>query len=165
MRVFTVQCTHLSLLFQQHLLEDWHNPLLKYDVVAVRHQKVSDPVLKTCIKFTYLKICLLSISFSKSQSLSVCCIICTNSPTCSGLFYTKPCQTARNPPSKKGPDTWSSPPRCLQPWSLTHQPWQGGGGNTWGCITFVRRAGMAETAPFCAEWGSGCSLWLRCWWG
>lgn len=55
MQVFTVQCMHLSLLLQQHLLEDWHNPLLKYDIVAVRHQKVSNPVSIMYIKFIYSK--------------------------------------------------------------------------------------------------------------
>lgn len=38
-----MQRLHLSLLLLQHLLEDWKNPLFKYDVIVVGHQKVSDP--------------------------------------------------------------------------------------------------------------------------
>lgn len=52
MQVFTVQRSHLSVLLQQHLLEDWHNPLFKDDIVAVRHQKVSNPASMADRKFT-----------------------------------------------------------------------------------------------------------------
>ena len=42
-QVFKMESTHLSVLLQQHLVQDWLDPIVKCVIVFIGHQKVPDP--------------------------------------------------------------------------------------------------------------------------
>lgn len=44
-QVFKIESTHLSVLLQQHLLQDWLDPIVKCDIVFIGHQKVPNPAV------------------------------------------------------------------------------------------------------------------------
>ena len=51
-----IESKYLGVLFQQHLLQDWPHPFVKFDIVIVGHQSVSIPAAKETQNYSLLKL-------------------------------------------------------------------------------------------------------------
>lgn len=98
--------THLSILLQQHLLKNRHDPIIEQSVVVIGHQKVPNPAAKVETG-----------TFDSADANKHTGIL-----TCRCLLRKDPCQTGGSLPNKLSPYTWSDPPLSLQPWSPGHPP-------------------------------------------
>lgn len=87
-------------------------------------------------------------------------------PTCWCLSGGDPCQACWSLPSTCEPGTWWDLPLCLQLWLRSHPPKTSSKQSNWLIILLVTDLWkLYKCVPFCALPGSGCSLWLRSWWG